>query len=94
MENTISAVLLGSILFLCDLFLENENCCYANYANDTTPNVAGNYTAEVLENIKNITSQSLIPWFANNQMKANHGECHLLLSTQENTNIQNSKYNL
>ena len=45
------------------------------------------HTAEVLNNLTNIT-QRLITWFANNQMKVNHGKCHLLLSTQENANIQ------
>ena len=33
-------------------------------------------------------TQKLFTWFANNQMKANHDKCHLLLSTQEKANIQ------
>ena len=40
-----------------------------------------------LENLRNIT-QELSAWFANNQMKANHGKCHLLLSTLEDEYIQ------
>ena len=43
-QNIISGVPQGSIsgpllfkIFLCDLFFENENWCYANYADDTTP---------------------------------------------------------
>ena len=43
-ENIISGVLQGSILgsflfniFLCDLLLEQEDCCFTNYADDTTP---------------------------------------------------------
>ena len=39
--------------------------------------------------LTNIT-QRLFTWFANNQMKANHGKCHLLLSKQEDANIQES----
>ena len=72
-------------IFLCDLFLEHENCCYANYADDIIPYFVGNNTAEKLENLTNIT-QRPFTWFANNQMKANHGKCQLLLSTQEDAN--------
>ena len=93
-ENIISGVPQGSILgphffniFLCDLFLEHEECCFTNYADDTTPYVVANNTEEVMENLTNVT-QKLFTWFANNQMKANHDKCHLLLSTQEEANIQ------
>ena len=60
-------------IFLCDLFLEHENCCYVNYANDTTPYIVANNTAEVLEKLTN-TTQRLFTWFGNNQMKANLGK--------------------
>ena len=72
-------------IFLCDLFLEHQNCCYVNYADDTTAYIVANNTAEVLEKLTNIT-QRLFTWFANNQMKENLGKCHL--STQEDANIQ------
>ena len=74
-------------IFLCDLFLEHEECCFTNYADDKTPYVVANNTEEVIENLTNVT-QKLFTWFANNQMKANHDKCHLLLSTQEEANIQ------
>ena len=74
-------------IFLCDLFLEHKECCFTNYADDTTSYVADNNIKEVIENLTNVT-QKLFTWFANNQMKANHDKCHLLLSTQEEANIQ------
>ena len=91
-KNIISGVPQGLILgpllsniFLCNLFLEHENCCYVNYAENTTPYIVANITVEVLEKLTNIT-QRLFTWFANNQMKENLGKCHL--STQEDANIQ------
>ena len=74
-------------IFLRELFLEHDNCCFTNYTDDTTPDVLANNTGEVIENLTIIT-QKLLTWFANNQMKINRDKCHLLLSTQEEPNIQ------
>ena len=74
-------------IFLCNLLLEHENFCYVNYADDTTPYIVANNRAEVLEKLTNIT-QRFFTWFANNQMKANLGKWHLLLSTHKDANIQ------
>ena len=89
-EDIISGVSQGSILglllfniFLCDLFLEDENNYFANYA-DTTPYSVGSTKTEVLENLSGITKK-LFTWFANNQMKANDDKCHLLLSSPDDS---------
>ena len=91
MEDITSGVPQGSILgpllfiiFLCDIFLENElkNNYFSNYADDTTPYFVGNITAEVLEDLSFLTKK-LFSWFANNQMKANDDKCHLILSSSE-----------
>ena len=42
---------------------------------------------KVLTNSTDIT-QILITWFANNKIKTNHDKYHLLLGTQDETNIQ------
>ena len=67
--------------------MEQEDCCFFNYAGDTTPYVVANNTARVIENLTIIT-QKLCTWFAKYQMKVNHNKCHLMLSTQEEANIQ------
>ena len=67
--------------------MEHEDCCFISYADDTTPYVLANNTAEVLQNLTIIT-QKLFTWFANNHMKVNHDNCHLLLSIQDEANIQ------
>ena len=69
-------------IFLCDLFLEDENNYFANYADDTTPYFVGSATAKVLENLFCL-SEKLFSWLANDQMIANDDNCHLILSSPE-----------
>ena len=92
--NITSGVLQGSVLkpllfsnFLCDLFLEDENNYFGNYADGTTGYIVGGNTTELLRSLASL-AEKLFTWFANNQMKVNHGKCHLLLSSPENTSIQ------
>ena len=84
----LQASILGPILFnifLRDLFLDQENNYFSNYA---TPSVTGDNTTDVLSSLSKIT-QELFTWFANKQMKANHDKCHLLLSSAEDIQIAN-----
>ena len=67
--------------------MAREGYFFSNYADDTTPCVVANNTTEVVENLTNIT-QKLFTWFANHHMTANPSKYHLLLSTQEEANIQ------
>ena len=66
----------------CDLFFEHESCCYANYTDYNVP-----YAVASNKNLTNIT-QWLFNWFSSNQMKVCHEKCQLLVSTEENANIQ------
>ena len=82
--------ILGPILlkiFLCDLFLYQENNYFTNYGDDRTPYVVGDNTTDVLSSLTKIT-QEPFTWFASNQMKANRDKYHLFLSSHENANIQ------
>ena len=73
-------------IFLCDLFLEDENDYFPNNADYTTPHYVGSTTKEVLENLSSITKK-LFACFANNQMKANDDRCHLLLSSPDDSAV-------
>ena len=69
------------------LFLEHDSHYFTNYVDDTTPYIIGDNETENLTNLTEIT-QNLFTWFAYNQMKADHDTCRILLSTQDEANIQ------
>ena len=52
----------------------------ANYADGNTPFVSGDTPLNVITSLENAT-EKIFEWFTNNQMKANHDKCHLLMST-------------
>ena len=74
-------------IFLCDLFLSIENNYFINYADDTTPYVIGNNPDEVVSELADIT-EKLFTWLSQNEIKANLGKCHMLLSSTELLNLQ------
>ena len=57
------------IIIVCDLSLEHEDCC--------------KNAADVIDILLTSITQKLFTWLANNQIKANHNKCHLLLITKE-----------
>ena len=87
--------ILGPLIFnihLCDLFFALENVEISSFADDTTPYTVGGTLNNVIENLEQISSK-LFDWFHANEMKANEGKSHLLLSTELpfQMNIRNSQ---
>ena len=72
------------------MFLSIENNYFTNYADDTTPYVIGSNPDKVVSELKDIT-EKLFTWFSQNEMKANLGKCHMLLSSTESLNFQISE---
>ena len=64
-----------------------QNVDFASYADDNTIYDAGDNIDEVIFSLQE-SSKKLFKRFANNQMKANEGKCHLIVSTNELTEIQ------
>ena len=82
--------ILGPILFnifLSDLFLVVQNVDFASYADDNTIYDAGENIDEIIFSLQE-SSKKLFKWFADNQMKTNEDKCHLIVSTNELTEIQ------
>ena len=66
MEDIISRVPQGSVfgpllfnVFLCDLFIEDENDYFENYSDDTTPYYVSSTSTEVSENLSGITKKAV-----------------------------------
>ena len=78
--------ILGTLLFnifLCDLFLIKKETSFASYADDNTPYVTAENLDEVIKSLEK-DSIKLFQWFSDNQLKANHDKCHLLVSGKNN----------
>ena len=68
--------------FFFSVSLEHNSHYFTKYTDDTAPWVISDNTLEVLTALTDVT-QKVFAWFANNERKANHDKCHLLLSTQD-----------
>ena len=65
--------ILGPLLFnidICDLFFIMKDCDIANYVDDNTPYLSGKNVEEVLNGLKNVSS-NLFQWFTENELKPN-----------------------
>ena len=81
--------ILGPLLFnifLCDLFLIVKETSFASYADDNTPYVRAENLDKIIKSLEKV-SIKLFQWFSDDQMKANHDICHLLVSGKNNVTM-------
>ena len=92
--NTYWGSILGPILFnifLSDSFLVVHDVDFANYADGNAIYDAGDNIDEVIISLPE-SSKKLFKWFADNQMKTNEDNCHLIVNTNEFTEIQTGDF--
>ena len=74
-------------IFISDLFISLEEIDFASYADDNTPFVSETTPENLVSSLESC-SASLFQWFSNNQMKANHEKCHLLMNVNRPATIK------
>ena len=82
--------ILGPILFnifLSDLFLVVKDVNFASYADDNTIYQSANNVDDVINDLQ-LSAEKLFRWFSYNQMKGNTDKCHLVMSANNNPEIQ------
>ena len=82
--------ILGPILFnifLSDLFLVVKDVNFASYAEDNTIYQSANNVEDVINDMQ-LSAEKLFRWFSDNQMKGNTDKCHLIMSRNNNPEIQ------
>ena len=89
--------ILGPILFnifISDLFLVIKDVDFGSYANDTIYQSGINtiyQSGRTVDNVNNglkVSAEKRFQWFSNNQMKGNTDQCHLIMSTNNATELQ------
>ena len=75
------------IIFLSDLFYIYNDLDYASYADDTTPYVCRQNSAEVIEFLEP-TINNIFSWFKNNGLVANSGKSQFLVSPYEKISLK------
>ena len=72
---------------MSDLFYIYKDVDFANYADDTTPYVCRQNSAEVIEFLEP-TINNIFAWFKNNGLVANSGKSHFLVSPYEKITLK------
>jgi len=88
--------ILGPLLFnifLADLFFIVDDMNIASYADDNTPYMAENNIDGIIESLEQ-ASEKLFDWFKNNLFKSNADKCHVLISTNDNVDVNVSGFNI
>ena len=70
-----------------------QNVDFASYADDNTIYDAVENIDEIIFSLQQ-SSKKLFKWFADNQMKTNEDKCHLIVSTNELTEIQRGDFTI
>ena len=68
-----------SIIYICDLFILNDNLEFGSYADDTTPFIYEENIDEILGDLKKHMAK-ISEWFLHNCLKANAKKFHLFFS--------------
>ena len=74
------------IFFEC-LFLVVKDVNFANYAHDNTIYQLGRNVDNVINDLQ-LSAKKLFRWFSDNQMKGNIDTCHLIMSTNNTTELK------
>ena len=74
-------------IFLNDLFLVISNTDFCSSADDYTIYDSGNSIDDVISSLQE-SAEKLFQLFSHNQMKGNTDKCHLIVSTDEPTEIR------
>ena len=67
---------------MCDMFLILKDTHFTGYADDNTPFVVRDNTADIIKALEEI-GKDFLNWFLNNEMKLNTDKCCLILNSQE-----------
>ena len=99
-EEILFGVPLGSVLgpllfniFLCDLFLIMKETSFASFADDNTSYVTAENLYKVIKSLEE-DSIKLFQWFSDNQMKASHDKCYLLVSGKNDVTMNASGFKI
>ena len=79
------------IIYICDLFIVNEDVNFSSYTNDTTPFIIGMSFGQIISELESIISD-ISQWFMNNNLKVNARKFHLFLSPYEDQTITVENY--